>query len=429
MDNRLQWFLPKAWKKKLQRRTVGIPGRKLYALPFLEWRALWKIRNGKNRETVLYQRNKSFQEQIPQRLIDAADIVIGFDTSSWILQERCRKAGKKFILDASIAHPLSQQDVFAGLRKRFAAWQGQLQAKNPELIAIELKEMQQADAIVVASEFTKATYTQHGIDAERIYINHYGTDLEYFKSKWGEALVFIHPLNPPPAGDSTALEQQHPQGDSTTLGQQNLKENNSSPELHTFSSGIGNSKTAKKVRFLYFSKLAVRKGFPWLCEIWEGFHGQFPGTKLVAAGYGQLPAGFKIPHGVEMQGFVHPADRLGLFHSADVFVFPSYFEGFAQVIIEAMACGLPVITTTHTVGPEIITNGDEGFCIEPGDDAALFNAMQFFADHPEQIELMGKKARKRVEEMTWEMYGERWREICDLVMSDAHPANRPFGRV
>jgi len=47
----------------------------------------------------------------------------------------------------------------------------------------------------------------------------------------------------------------------------------------------------------------------------------------------------------------------------DVFVFPSLFEGFGLVLLEAMAMGLPVITTPHTAGPDLIREGMEGFIV------------------------------------------------------------------
>jgi glycosyltransferase involved in cell wall biosynthesis len=359
-DSLLLKCLPSSLRKKLQRRQVLVPGKKLYTFPLLEFWALRNTRRGHNSEKIFYRRNKRFQQKIPQRLIENASVVIGFDTSSWILIDRCKKAGKRFILDASIAHPLSQQAVFNELRVRFPLWASHLPPKAQFLLDIELREMCGAETIVVASEFTRNTYKEHGIPVSRIQINHYGTDIRHFKSRWNNH----HPVN------------------------------------------------TSAIRFLFFSKLSVRKGFPWLCDVWEPFHHQNPNTILVAAGYGQLPDGFKLPNGIEIQGFVHPNDRLALLHSADVFVFPSYFEGFAQVIIEAMACGLPVITTTATVGPEVIKNGEQGFIIEPGNDLALKNAMDYFIQNPGAIEPMGKKARKVVESLTWDAYGERWKDIC-----------------
>ena len=132
----------------------------------------------------------------------------------------------------------------------------------------------------------------------------------------------------------------------------------------------------------------------------------------MAAGYGNLPDGFVVPEGVVLLGSINPAERCSLFHGADVFLFPSFFEGFAQVIIEAMACGLPVVTTTHTAGPDIMpVAGEFGFIVEPGDDDALLMGLQFYATHPDQIEPMGKAARSAVESYSWEAYGHRWHQL------------------
>lgn len=368
-DNWYQRILPKRLRKQLLRRTVNIPQRKIFALALLEFVALRKVQKGMSPAKAFYTRNRLFQEQIPQRLIEAATIIIGFDTSSWMLIGRCKKAGKPFVLDASIAHPLSQQTIFEGLRQRYPGWSEQLPSKDSVMIALENLEMQSANSIVVASQFTKITYINNGISPEKIAVNGYGTDLKYFTSKWRKIDSIIS--------------------------------------------------TSTPTRFLFFSKISARKGFPWLCAVWEKFHRQYPNTVLIAAGYDQPPADFVLPAGIELTGFVHPNDRLSLFHSADVFVFPSFFEGFAQVIIEAMACGLPVITTTHTVGPEVIENGINGYCIEPGDDAALYNSLNYFMEQPTAIANMGRNARQAVEGLSWDAYGERWKEILEGVRSDA----------
>ena len=54
-----------------------------------------------------------------------------------------------------------------------------------------------------------------------------------------------------------------------------------------------------------------------------------------------------------------------------VLVLPSVFEGFGLVIPEAMATGMPVIASTHSIGPEIIRDGEDGFILEPDDVEGL----------------------------------------------------------
>lgn len=330
----------------------------------LQW--LWQKRLKLGNESFLMMRNERFQEGIPQALISQCDAVIGFDTSSWILIQRAHKAGKKFILDASIAHPLEKEKVYEQLRKDYPAWQQQLVPKSDQEIDLEMQEMNTANHIVAATSFTRNTYIAQGVPAEKISINPYGIHLDFFTSKW---------------------------------------------------IGGKQKRNSKTIVFAFLGILSARKGIPWLCKVWQPFHNRFPNTTLLLGGYGLFPAGVEIPNGVEVAGFIEPTERTQWLQQADVFVFPSFFEGFAQVIIEAMSCGLPVITTTHTVGPEVIHNGVEGFVMQPGDDDALHNAMQYFVQHEDQMETMGRAAREKVLPFTWDAYGDRYQHLIQQVVA------------
>jgi len=78
----------------------------------------------------------------------------------------------------------------------------------------------------------------------------------------------------------------------------------------------------------------------------------------------------------------------------DVFVLPSFAEGTSKSVIEAMAHGLPIITTTVGGLPDLLTP-DAGILVPPGDTAALAGAMQRLASNPELRERMGQAARER----------------------------------
>ena len=67
-----------------------------------------------------------------------------------------------------------------------------------------------------------------------------------------------------------------------------------------------------------------------------------------------------------------------LLRQCDVLVFPSYCEGFGLVLLEALASGLPIITTDATAGPDLIQDGVEGRLIPSGNLEALCEAMQSF---------------------------------------------------
>ena len=67
-----------------------------------------------------------------------------------------------------------------------------------------------------------------------------------------------------------------------------------------------------------------------------------------------------------------PHSRLGeLYRTADVFVFPSLFEGFGKVVLEALASGLPVITTLNVADESCVVNGENGFRVPPGEPSML----------------------------------------------------------
>jgi starch synthase len=362
-------ILPKKLQQIRARRAIrGVPSNKIVCLPFHDMLAMFKKRMGYHNDDIYYFTNGWFERKIPIRFLKNADAVIGFDTSSRILVMRSHAVCKPYILDVSIAHPVSKEQIHNYLRKKYPLWNNEIKPKLQRNIDAELYEMEAADHIVVATQFTKKTYLENGVPASKISVNPYGTQLDFFQSKWD---VRQYQPSPQPV-----------------------------------------------INYLFFGSISARKGFPWLCQIWERFHAENPNSKLVAAGHGSLPPGFVLPKGVEFLGAIHPNKRTELFHTADVFVFPSFFEGFAQVIIEAMACGLPVITTTHTVGPEVISNGVEGFVLEPGDDDSLTSALAFFTDYPEKMEAMGRAARQRVLPLTWDAYGDRWEAIASHVIKN-----------
>ncbi len=113
---------------------------------------------------------------------------------------------------------------------------------------------------------------------------------------------------------------------------------------------------------------------------------------------------------VLVPGFINPFEYL---LACDVFVFPSWSEGSAKAVYEAMACGLPVITT-HSSG-SVVRHGIDGFVIDAGDQQALRQYMEWFHANPQQIETMGAAARARVQGLTWTRYAERVIDIYNEV--------------
>ncbi len=101
-----------------------------------------------------------------------------------------------------------------------------------------------------------------------------------------------------------------------------------------------------------------------------------------------------------------PHERiLEIMRHHDVLVFPSLFEGFGLVILEALSQGIPVITTAHTAGPDLLTEGEDGFIVPIRSSEAIAEKFELLYRDCDLLEEMKKKALKKSREYTWQRYG------------------------
>jgi glycosyltransferase involved in cell wall biosynthesis len=98
------------------------------------------------------------------------------------------------------------------------------------------------------------------------------------------------------------------------------------------------------------------------------------------------------------------AEVLKLMREHDVLVFPSLFEGFGLVITEAMSQGTPVITTSHTAGPDLIVNNNNGWLIDAGSVHALQNAIVDILNRPDILVTNSINARESAKLRPWNLY-------------------------
>jgi glycosyltransferase involved in cell wall biosynthesis len=100
------------------------------------------------------------------------------------------------------------------------------------------------------------------------------------------------------------------------------------------------------------------------------------------------------------------------FRRADIFVLPTLAEGMALVHLEAMACGVPVITTSHC--GSVVRDEVDGFIVPARDATALADRLQqLLEDRPLRMQ-MGASSRERAREFTWTRYGERLLTVLDV---------------
>jgi glycosyltransferase involved in cell wall biosynthesis len=150
-----------------------------------------------------------------------------------------------------------------------------------------------------------------------------------------------------------------------------------------------------------------RKGLPGLVRAYDALAGDDPSVRLVIAGgdgwgteavataIGRARAGARIVR----LGYVSDHDHAALLAGASVLAYPSLYEGFGHPPFEAMAAGVPVVTTTAGSLPEVV--GDAALFVPPADDAALAGALdRVLTDATLRADLVAR-GRARAEAFPW----------------------------
>ena len=226
-------------------------------------------------------------------------------------------------------------------------------------------ETSMADHWIAASSFTKETLVESGVPADRVHVAPYGADLERFRR---------YPLHA--------------------------------------------ARPGRKLRLLFVGTINQRKGIKYLLDALALLPPHL--VELVVCGRVVDDLGlFQNVRNVEVRPSVSAEGLLEAYRTSDVFVFPSLAEGFGHVLLEAMACGLPVVSTTRTAARDIVREGVEGFLVEPGSAADIACRVEGFLTHPAWVAEMGAAARRRAEEFTWSRFRASIGEIVGGILNQS----------
>lgn len=165
------------------------------------------------------------------------------------------------------------------------------------------------------------------------------------------------------------------------------------------------SRANAKLRVLFVGSLGQRKGLSYLFRAMRELG---TGAELTVIGARPMVACSALDHELASIRWIPTCSHrevLAEMAAHDVFVFPSLFEGFGLVLLEAMAMGLPIITTAHTAGPDLITEGVEGFIVPIRSSGGIAEKLELLRREPERRKMMSDNARARAREFTWEQYG------------------------
>lgn len=227
------------------------------------------------------------------------------------------------------------------------------------------QEIQLADHIFVASSFSKQSLVEVGVSPDKISVVPYGAPIDYFY--------------PQPKPDSN-------------------------------------------FRALFVGSVSPAKGVHYLLQAWQEL--KFSAAELLLVGVNCFPDTWLSPFN---NCFRHigsvPHTSLNKYYSlANVLVFPSLADGFGLVLLEAMSCGIPIITTSNTGGPDIITDGVEGFIVPIRDVEALKEKLEWCYRHPTELAEMGRAARRRAEQLTWKLYRQTLANKIQKLLVSESPA-------
>lgn len=343
-------------ERELKRRTWTAPeGVSLKTHPWREILRVGLVKTGlAHRFSINHQRltdwiYTSLDHHVAKHHLEGLDAIYAYEDGAATTFRAAKQQGIFCLYELPILFYSMSRQIQAEEADRFPALASALQAAREPAGKIERKqqEVQLADHIFVPSSITKQSLLDFGIAPEKISVIPYGAPIEYFR--------------PQP-------------------------------------------KTDELFRTLYVGRLEPRKGIHYLLQAWQAL--QLPAAELLLVGSNEFPPGWLEQYS-DIFRYIPSVPHAALneyYSSADVLIFPSLVEGLALVMLEAMACGIPIITTTHTGGSDIIADGVEGFIVPIRNVEALKEKIEWCYRHPQELSEMGRNARRKAEQLTWPLY-------------------------
>jgi glycosyltransferase involved in cell wall biosynthesis len=249
-----------------------------------------------------------------------------------------KKRGMIALCDHSIAHPYVGEYLVESAGRFPDQPQRKLEFPLSKLMA---RDMAQADHILVNSDFVKSTCVFAGLPEERVHVVYLGVDDKFFDTI--------------PAFDAAQVR-----------------------------SRAGNA-------MLYCGGLQRRKGLQVLAQACMSLTEPWKAIVVGGADHGIEKISpiddWLADSRVKRVGIAPRGDLPKYMTEAPIFVFPSYCEGSARVIFEAMACGCFIITTPNS--GSIVESGRHGLVVPPGDATALAGAISWAIQHPDDVARIG----------------------------------------
>jgi glycosyltransferase involved in cell wall biosynthesis len=329
-------------------RPTEIPGEKIRATG-LPSRALRKLATFDASGWLWHLQNLLFDAWASRRL-EPADLFHVWNNHGLASLRRAREMGMVTVVNRASSHPLYCTRL---LKEEHARWEIAFRSSQSALRR-SVAEMEEADYVLIPSDFVRCSFLEEGFPEHRLLQVSFGADTTRFR----------------PAEER---------------------------DSHPF-------------RVLFVGQIGIRKGIPYLLEAWQQLGWRDAELWLVGrieAGISPILTRWERLPGMKISGYV--PDPASLYQQADVFAFPTIEEGSALVTYEALACGLPVVTTPNA--GSVVRDGVEGFIVPLRDVNALAERLERLRGDERLRQEMGRAARRRAVAHTWDRSGDLVAEV------------------
>jgi glycosyltransferase involved in cell wall biosynthesis len=177
------------------------------------------------------------------------------------------------------------------------------------------------------------------------------------------------------------------------------------------------------LRLLYAGTWLDQRGIFYIRDALRNLTARLPGLTMTFAGCGVPPEEIRRFFGADLASriIVRPVvateHMQELYSEHDIFLFPSLMEGLPSVLLEAMATGMPVITTETCGMPDVVESDYNGLLVPPADAKAIENGILRLAASVELRKKLGEAARETMKRFTWERAARQLEELYRRVLA------------
>jgi len=296
----------------------------------------------------------AFDQWVADDLDQNLDAVYGYEHAALFTFRRAKAYGIPIIYEVPSPDPLFVENIYKAEIKKYSDLGSPYQKRLKDRLDVRMRrrheEWKLADLVIVNSSLTRSSYELAGLDTSK---------------------AAVIPLAAPPVVRSA-----------------------------------GPYKKEGPIRFIWAGTFGIRKGAHYLLEAWKKLKFQEGRARLDIYGKITLPklALGSVPKGIYYHGPISQQELFQKYLESHLLLFPTLCDGFGLVVTEAMAHGLPVLTTAQAGSSELVVDGKNGVIVSAGEVDPLVERMQACIDGKVDLSSMAERAKETARNWQWSDY-------------------------